>query len=103
VCLREELGRFDSAPDSSTKLVLTRQQLRELVGQFLRETNNQIRDLRTVDAAIRRVEELGLLRHFGPSDSDSFEVMRILKARLGPAELEDIKCRLAVQRDDVDG
>lgn len=95
VCLREELARFDAAADASTRLVLTRQQLRELVGQFLRETTNQIRDLRNVDAAIRRVEELEFLRHFGPSESDTYEVMRILKARLGPVELEDVRRRLA--------
>ena len=99
VCLREELARFDAAPESSTRLVLTRQQLRELVGQFLRETNNQVRDIRVVDAAIRRVDELGFIRHFGVSDSDAFEVMRILKARIGPAELEDIKRRLVGQGD----
>ncbi len=97
VCLREELARFDSAPELSTRLVVTRQQLRGLVGQFLRETNNQVRDIRAVDAAIRRVEELGFLRHFGAAESDTFEVMRILKARLGPTELEDIKRRLAAQ------
>ena len=99
VCLREELARFDAAPDSSTRLVLTRQQLRELVGQFLRETNNQVRDLRVVDTAIRRVEELGFLRHFGASESDTFEVMRILKARIGPAELEEITRRLKAPGD----
>ncbi len=94
VCLREELARFDSAPEDSTRLVLTRQQLRELVGQFLRETNNQIRDVRAIDAAIHRVAELGFLRGFGPSEADTFEIMRILKARLGPAELRQIKDRL---------
>lgn len=99
VCLREALARFDAAPDTSTRLVLTRQQLRELVGQFLRETNNQVRDQRTVDGAIRRVEELGFLRRFGSSDSDTYEVMRILKARIGPAELEEVKRRLAAQVD----
>lgn len=102
VCLREELARFDAAPDTSTRLVLTRQQLRDLVGQFLRETNNQVRDVRAVDTAIRRGEELGFLRHFGASESDTFEVMRILKARMGPAELEDIRRRLAVQGEEND-
>lgn len=93
VCLREELARFDSAPGDSTRLVKTRSELRELVGQFLRESNNQIRDLRTVDSAIKRIEELGFLRSLN-SDSDAFEVMRILKARFGPAELEIVKDRL---------
>jgi hypothetical protein len=94
VCLREELARFDAMPEDSTRLVRTRQQLRELVGQFLRETNNQVRDIRTIDVAIRRVEDLGFLRAFGPSDAETFEVMRILKARFGPGELQHVKDRL---------
>jgi hypothetical protein len=95
VCLREELARFDAAAEDSTRLVLTLQQLRDLVGQFLRESNNQIRDVRTIDTAIRRLEELSFLRAFGPPDAETFEVMRILKARFGPAELEDVRKRLA--------
>lgn len=95
VCLREELARFESSPDDSTRLVRTRQELRELVGQFLRETNNQIRDIRTIDTAIRRLEELGFLRAFGSPESEQYEVMRILKARFGPSELETVKERLA--------
>lgn len=95
VCLREELARFDAAPGDSTRLVLTRQQLRDLVSQFRRETNDQTRDVRTIDSAIRRLEELGFLRPFGPVEAETFEVMRILKARLGPSELQEIKDRLA--------
>jgi hypothetical protein len=95
VCLREELARFDAAPEDSTRLVRTRQQLRELVGQFLLETNNQIRDCRTIDAAIRRVEELGFLRAFGSPEAETFEIMRILRARFGPGELQEVRDRLA--------
>jgi len=95
VCLREELARFDAAPEDSTRLVRARQQLREMVGQFLRETNNQIQDIRKIDAAIHRVEELGFLRAFGPPEAETFEVMRILKARFGPGELQEVKDRLA--------
>jgi hypothetical protein len=94
VCLREELASFDAAPGDSTRLVFTRQQLRALVLQFVRESNNQIRDIRVVDTAIRRVEELGFLRTIGTAESDTLEVMRILKARFGPSELELVKERL---------
>jgi hypothetical protein len=99
VCLREELARFNTAPNDSSRLVFTREQLRELVGQFLRETSNQIRDQRRIDAAINRVEELGFLRSFGAAESDSFEVMRILKARFGPSELQQIRDRLRTHAD----
>ena len=95
VCLREELARFDTAPGDSTKLVQTRQQLRDLVGQFLRESNNQIADTRRIDTAIKRVADLGFLRAFGGPDADSFEVMRIVKARFGPTELEEVRNRLS--------
>jgi hypothetical protein len=37
---------------------------------------------------------LGFLRALGPADENRFEVMRIVKARIGPAELEQIKQRL---------
>jgi hypothetical protein len=60
----------------------------------VKESNNQIRDMRTVDSAIRRAEDLGFLRTVGTAESDTLEVMRILKARLGPAELESVKERL---------
>ena len=66
-----------------------------MVSQFLRETNNQIRDVRTIDGAIRRLEELTFLRVFGLLEADTFEVMRILKARFGPSDLEQVKDRLA--------
>lgn len=95
VCLREDLARFEASPGDSTRLVRTRQELRELVSQFVRETNNQVRDMRAVDTAIRRLEELGFLRSFGQSESEQYEVMRILKARFGPSELESVKARLA--------
>jgi hypothetical protein len=71
VCLREELARFEASPGDSTRLVRTRQELRDLVSQFLRETNNQIRDVRTIDTAIRRLEELNFLRAFGSPESRS--------------------------------
>jgi phosphoglycolate phosphatase-like HAD superfamily hydrolase len=95
VCLREELARFDAAPGDSTRLVLARQQLRELVHQFRRETNDQTRDVRAIDGAIKRLEELSFLRPFGPVEADTFEVMRILKARFGASELQEVKERLA--------
>jgi hypothetical protein len=97
VCLREELARFDAQPGASTRLVLTRSQMREMVGQFLRETNDETRDIRAIDTAIRRVEALRFVRVLGSADGDTFEVMRILKARFGPGQLEEVRQRLARQ------
>lgn len=100
VCLREELARFDAQLGASTRLVLTRSQLRALVGQFVRETNDETRDIRTLDAAIRRLEVLRFLRPLGSADGDTYEVMRILKARFGPGQLEEVRQRLARHSED---
>lgn len=91
VCLREEFIRFESGTEDSRRLVKRKEELREMVGAFLRETNNQVRDLRGVDRAIDRLVELGFLREF---ETELYEVMRIVKARIGPAELETIRDRL---------
>jgi hypothetical protein len=93
--LREEFLRFDSAAGDSTRLVKTRDELRNLVADFLPETTNQVRDAGKVDAAIERLVKLGFVRQLGAAERDTFEVMRIVKARLAPADLEAIKQRLS--------
>jgi hypothetical protein len=94
VCLREEFLRFDAAPGDSTRLVKTREELRNLITDFLRDSTNQVRDAARLDRAIQQLVELGFLRQFGPADENRFETMRIVKARVGPSELEEIKQRL---------
>ncbi len=92
--LREEFLRFDSSAGDSTRLVKTREELRNLVVDFLPETTNQVRDTARLDAAITRLCDLEFLRPLGAAERDTFEVMRIVKARLAPADLETIKQRL---------
>ena len=92
--LREEFLRFDSSASDSTRLVKTRDELRNLVFDFLSETTNQVRDTARVDAAITRLGELGFVRQLGSAERDTFEIMRIVKARLSPTDLEVIKQRL---------
>jgi Domain of unknown function (DUF4194) len=92
--LREEFLRFDSSASDSTRLVKTRDELRNLVFDFLPETTNQVRDTAKVDAAISRLGELGFVRQLGAAERDTFEIMRIVKARLSPTDLETIKQRL---------
>lgn len=94
VCLREELLRFESAADDSTRLVRTREEMRGLVTGYMRESNNQVRDVKTIDVAIAKLEAAGFLRAL-TAEGEAFEVMRIIKARITPAELETIKERLS--------
>jgi hypothetical protein len=94
VCLREEFLRFDASPGDSARLVMTRDELRNLIIDFFRDSTNQVRDIVNLDRAIQQLAELGFLRTLAPEDENRFEVMRILKARIGPSELAQIKQRL---------
>jgi hypothetical protein len=93
VCLREEFCRFDTTNPDATILTKTRTQLHDMVAAFLPESTNQVRDVGKLDAAITRLLDLNFLRRINP-DTDEYEVMRIIKARLGPSELTAIKQRL---------
>ena len=94
VCLREEFIRFDGAADDSARLVKSRLELHTLVAAFVPESTNQVRETNKVDTAINRLVELGFLRSLTGAP-DNFEVMRIVKARISPNELESVKERLA--------
>jgi len=93
VCLREEILRFDSRADDAARLIKSRAELHALIASLVPESNNQVRDVGKIDTAIRRLEEHGFLRSLG-TEHDAFQVMRIIKARLTPAELEEIRDRL---------
>lgn len=99
VCLRDELNRFDTQTADQTVLRRTRRELQELVGGFLRESNNQVRDLKAVDASIEQLSALGFIKAVGASAPDTFEVRRIIKARFGAGELEAVKERLRRHAD----
>lgn len=94
VFLREELDRFETSGTDSTRLVRSREQLRSLGAPYLRETTDRARDRDKLDVAINRLVELGFLRRQGSGETEEFQVMRIVKARFGPGELESVKERL---------
>jgi hypothetical protein len=94
VFLRDELDRFESSGTDSTRLVRSREQLRSLVAPYLRDTTDRARDRDKLDEAINRLANLGFLRRQGAGEIEEFEVMRIVKARFGPGELESVRERL---------
>jgi hypothetical protein len=90
--LRKRLAEFD-ATSSDSKLVLSRDQLIEMLRLFLPESTNQARVVEQVDTYINRVVELGFLRRLR-GDQDLYEVRRILKAYVDGQWLADFDARL---------
>jgi len=90
--LRKRMAEFD-ASSSETRLVLTREQIVEMVRVHLPESNDEVRSAKAVDSYLRRVEELGFVQRLH-GDDDRYEVKRILRAFVDGQWLADFDRRL---------
>jgi hypothetical protein len=91
--LRKKLAEFD-AQGADTKLMMTREQMAEMVRLFLPATSNEARLTDQIDAHINKAVELGFLRPAKNSEQ-AYEVRRILKAFVDGQWLADFDTRLA--------
>jgi hypothetical protein len=99
VLLRKKLAEFD-AQSGDTRLVLSRDEIVDLVRVFLPDSANEARLLDRIDSQINKVIELGFLRRLRGRD-DQFEVQRILKAFVDAQWLGDLESRLVDYRAHV--
>jgi hypothetical protein len=90
--LRKRLAEFD-AKGSDTRLMLTRDQIVDMVRLFLPSTSNEARIVDRIDAYVEKAVELGFLRKVRDGDS-LYEVRRILKAFVDGQWLSDFDRRL---------
>lgn len=100
--LRKRLAEFD-AGGGDTRLVLSREEIAELMRVFLPDGSNEARLIDQVDATISKVVDLGFLRKLKPAagstqDRGHFEVRRILKAFVDAQWLAEFDARLEVYR-----
>ena len=89
VLLRKRLAQHD-AQGGETRLVLSREQMVDMMRTFLVTGPNEAKAEDQIDRHITRVEELGFLRSL-KQDEDLYEVRRILRAFVSAdwlAELE---------------
>ena len=91
--LRKKLAEFD-AGNGDTRLMLTRDQIIDMVRLFLPPSTNEARLVDQIDSYIVKVVELGFLRPVKNAES-LFEVRRILKAFVDGQWLADFDRRLA--------
>jgi hypothetical protein len=95
--LRKRLAEFD-AGGADTRLVLSRDEIAELIRVFLPDGTNEARLIDQVDATVSKVVDLGFLRRLKPAaggqDRRHYEVRRILKAFVDAQWLADLDARL---------
>ena len=100
--LRKKLAESD-AGGGDTRLILTREQITELMRVFLPAGSNEARVVDQIETHINKIVELGFLRRLkpGPGKQEgpaAFEVQRILKAFVDAQWLADFDARLAAYR-----
>jgi hypothetical protein len=99
--LRKKLAESD-AGGGDTRLILTREQMVEMIRVFLPSGSNEAKLIDQIETQINKIVELGFLRKLKPAagkregQAAAFEVQRILKAFVDAQWLADFDARLAV-------
>jgi len=105
--LRKKLAEFD-AGGGDTRLVLSRDDIVELVRVFLPDGSNEAKLIDQIETTINKVVELGFLHKLKPVGGAalgpaSYEVRRILKAFVDAQWLAEFDARLATYQTQLAG
>ena len=98
--LRKKLAEFD-ASGGDTRLILSRDEVVELIRVFLPESNNEAKLIDQIETHLNKIVELGFLRKLKSNTASqgghaaAFEVQRIIKAFVDAQWLADFDTRLA--------
>jgi hypothetical protein len=92
VLLRKRLVEFETT-SGDTRLVLTTEQIVEMLRLFQAESSNDARSVDQAEATIKKAAELGFLRPLR-GQADHWEVRRILKAYVDAQTLSDFAAKL---------
>jgi len=98
--LRKKLAEFD-ASGGETRLVLTRDNIVDLIRLFLPDSSNEAKLVDQIERHINKVVDLGFLRVLKPatpSSQPSYEVRRIIKAFVDAQWLAAFDAKLEVYR-----
>ncbi|ROZ63641.1 DUF4194 domain-containing protein [Ramlibacter sp. WS9] len=99
--LRKKLAEFDAA-GSDTRLILSRDDVAEMLRVFLPAGSNETRLVDQVDTHLNKVAELGFVRRLRGQEH-MIEVLRILKAFVDAQWLGEFDARLTEYRKQLEG
>lgn len=99
--LRRKLAEFD-AGGGDTRLILSRDEVVELVRVFVVSGSDETRLIDQVDANLNKIVDLGFARRLRGQDN-MFEVRRILKAFIDAQWLSDFDRHLAAYQKELSG
>ncbi|MGB0387127.1 MAG: DUF4194 domain-containing protein [Ardenticatenaceae bacterium] len=91
VLLRERLQQFDARELASSRLVLSKDEILDLVWLFFAQQNDEVRLVKKIDPLIKKMVEIGVLKRLNSAEGEQYEVRRILKAMISADILVEIK------------
>ncbi len=97
--LRKKLAEFDAA-GGDTRLILSRDEVVELIRIFLPAGSNEVKLIDQVDATLNKITELGFIRRLR-GQGQMIEVRRIIKAFVDAQWLAEFDQRLAEYRQQL--
>jgi len=97
--LRKKLAEFD-AGGGDTRLILSRNEVVELIRIFLPAGSNEVKLIDQVDTTLNKIAELGFIRRLR-GQGQMIEVRRIIKAFVDAQWLADFDERLAEYRQQL--
>jgi hypothetical protein len=99
--LRKKMAEFDATgSDGDTRLILSRDEIVELIRVFLPSGSNETKLIDQVDALINKVAKLGFIRPLR-GQQKMFEVRRILKAFVDAQWLNEFDQQLALYQQEL--
>ncbi|MCB2181618.1 MAG: DUF4194 domain-containing protein [Desulfobulbaceae bacterium] len=97
VLLRKKLIELD-ATGGQTRLIVSREQMKEMLLIFLPESSNEAKMVEGIDRHINRLIDYGFLRRL-KGEENRYEVHRIIKALVDAQWLSDFNGNLKVYHD----
>ena len=94
VLLRDELRQYEEEDVQNERCVVSQMDLLSMWEAFFPDQTDSVRLNRSLTAALRKMEELKFVRPF-EKDPPTWEIRRIIKARLPLADLERLRVSLA--------
>ena len=99
--LRKKLAEFD-AGGSDTRLILTREEVVEMIRIFLPHGSNDVKLIDQIDTTLNKVADMGFIRRLR-GQGNTFEVRRIIKAFVDAQWLSEFDDRLAEYEQQLAG
>ena len=96
VLLRDELREYEQRDVQNERCIVEQSRLLPLWQAFFPGDEDEVKRNRALAATLRKLEDLKFVRQF-EKEPPSWEIRRIIKARLPLAELEQMRNRLVVE------